>query len=250
MLDQNTKLWILVIVSLLAVVVLCFVGRIPQDLAYHQFADFRQFGGINNFSNVLSNLPFLLIGLLGLWRYPRLAERESKAGYWVLCMGVVLVGFGSAAYHYAPSNTSLLWDRLPMTVAFMALLSLLLSERVIGNYKNATLWLLVACGMVAALYWSWTELQGRGDLRPYVLVQFLPILLMPLILLLFPARYLRGSLLFVAFVLYFSAKVCEHFDYEIFTMTRCVSGHTLKHAVAALAVLCIICAVPTRGANN
>ena len=250
MFDQKTKSWLLVIVSVLAIVSLCFVGRIPQDAEYHQFADSRQIAGISNFWNVLSNLPFLLVGLFGLWRYPRLAASESKTGYMVLCLGIFLVGFGSAYYHQVPSNSSLLWDRLPMTVAFMALLSLLLGERVTSNYKNVSLWLLVAFGVCAALYWSWTESQGRGDLRPYVLVQFLPIVLMPLILLLFSAKYLRSSLLLYAFVLYFLAKACEHFDHEIYGMTQFVSGHTLKHLVAALAVLCIIGAVPVRGANN
>lgn len=238
------------VVTVLAVLGLCFVGRIPQDVGYHQFADSREIAGINSFLNVVSNLSFLLVGLFGLRRHPRLAVSESETGYLVLCIGVFLVGLGSAYYHLAPSNSSLLWDRLPMTAAFMALLSILLGERVTSGYKNASLWLLVAFGVSAALYWSWTESQGHGDLRPYVLAQFLPILLMPLILLLFPEKYLRSSLLLCAFGLYFLAKACEHFDRDIYEMTKFVSGHTLKHLVAAIAVLCIVSAVPIRGASN
>ena len=84
----------------------------------------------------MSNLPFLIAGLWGLSRYPRPAAPESRGGYLVLCIGTILVGFGSAYYHLAPSNGTLLWDRLPMTVAFMALLSLLLRERVTSAHST------------------------------------------------------------------------------------------------------------------
>jgi hypothetical protein len=247
--DQKGKSRLLLVISVLAVVTLFVVGRIPQDPAYHQFADTRQLFGLNNFWNVVSNLPFLLVGLIGLSRFPHLSP-EIKPGYLVLCLGVILVGFGSAYYHQAPSNSTLLWDRLPMTVAFMALLSLLLEERVINGHKQLVLLLLVAVGIAAALYWAWTESRGLGDLRPYVLVQFLPIVLMPLILLLYPEQYLRNSFLFYAFGLYFLAKACEHFDTQIYGLTGGMSGHTLKHVVAAGAVLCIIRAVTARSANN
>ncbi|ACV26453.1 ceramidase domain-containing protein [Kangiella koreensis] len=250
MFDTLNKSWLLVAISILAIAGMFFVGPIAQDNQYHLFADSHQIVGISNFWNVFSNFSFVLVGLFGLWRYPRLAVADSKAGYLFLCVGVLLVGFGSAYYHAAPSNASLLWDRLPMTVAFMALFALLLSERVISSCRNLVLWVLVIFGVLAALYWSWTESLGQGDLRPYMLVQFLPIILMPLILWLFKERYLSTSLLFYAFILYFLAKACEYFDHEIYEMTQLVSGHTLKHLVASLAVLCIICAVPAKSANK
>lgn len=249
MLDQKHRSWLLVLVAILAITGLCIVGRIPQDPGYHLFADARRIFGISNFWNVVSNLPFVLVGLFGLWRFPRLAVSDSKAGYLILCLGILLVGIGSAYYHLAPSNSSLLWDRLPMTMAFMALFSLLLGERVMSDYQGLSLGLLVMFGIFATLYWSWTESQGCGDLRPYALVQFLPIILLPLILWLFPARYLRSSLLIYAFALYFLAKAFEHFDRGIYETTQFISGHSLKHLVAALAVLCIIAAVPVRRAG-
>jgi hypothetical protein len=250
MLSLRNRSWILVFVSALAVTGLCCVGRIPQDPAYHSFSDSRHLAGIDNFWNVVSNLPFLLVACFGAWRFPRLAVAESRPGYLVLCAGVCLVGFGSAYYHLTPSNASLLWDRLPMTLVFMALLSLLLGERVTSRHKDLTLWILVACGVAAALYWAWSESQGRGDLRPYGLVQFLPLVLIPLILLLFPAKYIRGSLLISAFALYVLAKACEYFDGEIYGVSGLVSGHTLKHVLAALAVLCILIAVPVKAAGD
>lgn len=134
-----------------------------------------------------------------------------------------------------------------MTVAFMALLSLLLGERVIARHRHAWLATLVSLGIAAALYWYWTETGGQGDLRPYVLVQFLPVVLMPLILLMFPRRYLDTALLLQSFCLYFIAKALEHYDERVLDITGLLGGHALKHLAAAAAVLCIILAVPALG---
>ena len=244
--NLNLRVGVLAAISAVAVVALFFVGPIPQDPNYHLFADARRMLGIANFWNVVSNIPFVVVGAFGIMRFSRLAQPETSDGYFVMCLGVLLVGFGSAYYHLAPSNESLLWDRLPMTVAFMALLSLLLGERVTQSYHRSYLWLLVAAGVGSAVYWSWTELAGQGDLRPYALVQFLPIILMPLIILMFRTKYLSNTLLFSAFSLYFVAKALEQFDAQVFSALGFMGGHAIKHIAAAAAVLCIICAVPTR----
>jgi hypothetical protein len=128
----------------------------------------------------------------------------------------------------------------------MAFLSMLLGERVIGAYKQACLWLLVFTGICSVVYWSWTESLGRGDLRPYLLVQFLPVLLIPLIVSLFPSRYLSNSLLLSSFALYLVAKLLEHFDSGILNITGLTGGHAFKHVAAAIAGICIIYAIPAR----
>lgn len=144
---MSTQTWregLLVPVALAAVVALSLVGRLPQDPACHRFADTHAIAGIGNFWNVVSNLPFVVVGLYGLSRIPRLAQRESRNACLVLYMAVVGVGIGSAYYHHAPSNATLLWDRLPMTFAFVALMTLLLEERVLGRRQPGLLWLLLA----------------------------------------------------------------------------------------------------------
>ena len=139
MVTINWRKRLLVLVSLAAIVALSLLGRIPQDPAYHRFADARAFAGISNFCNVVSNLPFIAVGVYGLWRTSRLDCTQMIGAYRVLCAAVILVGFGSAWYHHAPSDATLLWDRLPMTVAFMALLALLLEERVLGRHQPGLL---------------------------------------------------------------------------------------------------------------
>lgn len=207
---------------------------IPQDPSYHAFADAGSRLGIANFWNVATNLPFLAIGLLGLARLPRLSAAALRPHYLVLCIGVALVGIGSAHYHLAPSTPALVWDRLPMTVAFMGLFAAILSDRVSPMLGRALLWPLVTLGIASIGWWIHTELEGSGDLRPYALVQFLPMLLLPLILLLSRDGGLQGRWLWASLAAYVAAKLAEHFDAAIFAATGVFSGHSLKHLFAAL----------------
>jgi hypothetical protein len=229
--------------------VLC-VPPLPQDQSYHNFADQRALLGLKHFWNVVSNLPFLVVGALGLrFVLGRAALRPGgpflePAERWpfvLFFLGVGLTAFGSTWYHLQPANERLLWDRLPMTVAFMALFAAVLMERI--NYRLG-LWLLpplVVLGLLSALYWHWTEQQGRGDLRFYYLVQFYPMLVLPLLLLVFPARYTRTVDLFAALGWYIAAKVCEHpLDATLFAVGGLVSGHTLKHLLAALSAYWVL----------
>ena len=220
---------------------------IPQDPGFHQFADERSIGQISNFFNVVSNALFLLVGVLGLLRARRIARPQAMPAYITLCTSVALVSLGSVFYHLAPGNLTLIWDRVPISIAFMALFSMLLHERVLPATAPATLWPMVGAGLLAAGYWLWTEQQGVGDLRAYALVQFLPIVLMPLILWLFPSQYLNNTWLWRALLLYGVAKLAEHFDLVIFDALQVLSGHSIKHMLAAWAAWCIILALPGTG---
>lgn len=210
------------------------LDRIPQDPAYHVFADRGPLLGIANFGNVMTNLPFLFVGLFGLTQAHRLSDSTLGLHYRVLCIGVALVALGSAYYHFDPSTPALVWDRLPMTVAFMALFAAILSDRLSRTLGRALLWPLVALGISSIAWWIHTELAGQGDLRPYALVQFLPMLLVPLILLLSKSGSLSTALLWKSLGAYGAAKLAEHLDPVIFEATGVFSGHSLKHLLAAL----------------
>lgn len=225
---------VLLVLSIVAVIATVAHAPIPQDPAYHAFADARPFAGIPNFADVISNLPFLIAGIYGLTRKPG----TNRAAYITLCAGVLLVSLGSAYYHLSPSNPTLLWDRLPMTIAFMALFSLLLEERVVDAKTLAPL---LAAGVASAVYWHWTD-----DLRPYLLVQFLPMILMPVILALYERKYLKTSYLVIALLLYTAAKFFEYYDARILSATGLASGHTLKHLAAGAASAYIIVSVPEK----
>jgi hypothetical protein len=148
--------------------------------------------------------------------------------------GLVLTAFGSGYYHLAPSNARLVWDRIPIMIAFMALLSAVITERV---SVGAGLWLfpvLQAAGIGSVLLWRASELRGRGDLRFYAAVQVYSILVLLLVLLL-PAKYTRGYDFAVVVAFYVLAKILEETDKQVFALGHIVSGHTLKHLAAAAA---------------
>ncbi|MBU1665594.1 MAG: hypothetical protein KKG92_09355, partial [Gammaproteobacteria bacterium] len=150
----------------------------------------------------------------------------------------LLVGLGSGYYHLAPDNDGLLWDRAAIALAFMAWLGAILGERVGVKTGLRLLPLLVAAGLASVFYWGWSEARGAGDLRPYLLMQAYPMLLIPLLLWLYPARYSGGRDILVVIGLYLLALLCDLSDRPVFDLTGgLVSGHTLKHLIAALAVL-------------
>ena len=205
-----------------------FAEPIAQDLAYHRFADTRAWWGLPNAADVLSNLFFVVVGVAGLvW-----LARHAGARRWMWVMffvGVTLTGFGSGWYHLQPGNETLVWDRLPMAVAFMAFLAALIADRVSDRGGAWLFGPLLVLGVGSVVYWHYTD-----DLRPYALVQFGPLLVMPLLLARYPARQLRTSDVLLVLGWYVLAKVLERADARVFALDGgVVSGHTLKHIAAA-----------------
>jgi hypothetical protein len=222
----------LMIVSLLALLPL---PRLLQDQSYHAFADQRELFGIPNFWNVVSNLPFIAVGAAGLWRFHR------DAATFVLFTGLFLTGFGSSYYHLNPNDSTLFWDRLPMTLCFAAILSAVVEERVDARAGVMLLRPLLAIGIFSLLLWRWTD-----DLRLYAWAQFFPFFALVLILQLFPPKYTGASYWIAAATLYALAKVLEYFDEMVYSAGEILSGHTLKHFAAAAAGFAILRLFQTR----
>lgn len=238
MTPEISRGYLLFAVAGVAVALMALAPPIPQDPRYHMFADTRTLLSIPNFWNVISNVPFVFAGVAGLL-FARRGRRdgllpELQPAYLVFFGGVLLTGFGSAWYHLAPDNRSLVWDRLPMTLAFMALFAVILGEHVSVQRARKLLLPLLVAGALSVVYWAVTEGRGRGDLRPYALVQFLPIVLIPLILLMYRSRFDRTAFIWWLVAIYAASKLLEHYDSDIFAMSGVMSGHSLKHIVAAI----------------
>lgn len=239
--------WVIGLVAMAAIIAVFRFPPIPQDPAYHGFADDRMLFGIPHFWNVASNAAFLVVGVFGWLKADRGAIAGDGLAYRVFCLGIIFVSIGSAYYHLDPSPQSLVWDRLPMTLAFMALFSMVVGDRVSEQLGARLLWPSVLLGVASVTYWYWSEVQGRGDLRPYVIVQFLPMLIIPLLLLLYSGKRMGTVFLWATLCTYALAKVAEYFDPAIFSWLGFWSGHTLKHLLSALAVLWVVLAfVPVR----
>ena len=207
---------------------------LPQPQAYHHFADQRELvRGIPNTLNVLSNAPFLLVAALGAlaaWPRDRFRTALERSDALVFFAGIALTGIGSTIYHWRPSDHTLPWDRLGMTVGFMAFVAMLIHE-----HLSSARWLLPVLLLIGVGSIAWWMI--ANDLRPYGWVQFFPILLVALIVATERPAYMSGRMALIAvFVAYAAAKVLEAADKGVYHATGdIVSGHTLKHLAAAVA---------------
>jgi hypothetical protein len=233
--------WVLVAFTIAVAAATALLPRIPQPQSYHDFADQRSLLGIPNFGDVASNLLFAASGAWGLlFLFGKRAQEQfvdprERWAYVFVFLGLLLTAFGSGYYHLAPDNARLVWDRLPMTLAFMGLVSAMISERVSVPAGFYLLPLLLAIGAGSVVMWWYSEARGMGDLRFYAAVQLYAVLILPVLLLL-PPRYTRSSDFAVVFCFYMLAKIFETADRGIFSLDRnTISGHTLKHLAAGAA---------------
>lgn len=229
---DGRKAVLLALVSLPLLILLFLYGApIPQDRGYHVFADGRTSFGIRNFSNVVSNIPFLLVGARGIVWCSMHPLAGALASWRTFFVGVALVSLGSAYYHLAPNDDALVWDRLPMTVAFMGLFVALLSEHLSPNTERTWLLPAITVGLGSVILWRITD-----DLRVYVSVQLAPLLAVPFLLAVFPGRYKDRHYLLYAAGFYVLAKCAEAFDREVYALTsEVLGGHALKHLLSAAA---------------
>lgn len=227
--------------------VIATLPPVAQPLQYHDFADQRACFGLPNCLDTVSNGLFILAGAIGLLFLRGGTARRAfinrhEAGFYKLFFGaVVLIGFASGYYHLAPDNAGLAWDRAAIALAFMVWFAAILGERIGLATAIIMLPLLLVAALGSVGWWYWSETQGAGDLRFYVLVQLVPILLIPLLLWLYPPRYSKGWHILLVIGLYLLALLFDYTDRRVFALTGgFVSGHTLKHVVAALAALWVV----------
>jgi len=222
----------LALLGILGVVTLAWYGPIAQDQSYHHFADQRSWLGIPNAGDVISNLAFALVALAAIpvlgratWAVP------SDRWPWIISVGTLLMtALGSGYYHWAPADGPLFWDRLPLSLTIAALAAATLGERCSPRRTPQLLAVLLPLAALATCSWRWS-----GDLRPYAIAQFLPLLTIAWLALAVPARYDRSRDPLIAALFYLAAKLGEHFDAQILAaLGGTVSGHTLKHLAAAL----------------
>ena len=245
MLSKRTGVVVLVTLTLVVIIAAIFAPRIAQPLAYHNFADRRAWLEVPNFADVVSNMGFAIVGIWGLvillgesWRVPFVDSRE-RWPYVIMFAGMILTALGSSYYHLAPANDRLVWDGLPMTMVFMALVAAMVIERISVPVGLALLPLLLLVGIASVAEWHLSEINGASDLRFYAALQAYAVVLLLAVLLL-PPRYTRSSDLAVVVGFYILAKIAETADRPIFAVGQVVSGHTIKHLLAAAAGLWIL----------
>ncbi|CAL5433443.1 unnamed protein product [Camellia sinensis] len=175
-----------------------------------------EFKRIPNTLNVVSNFPFLVIGIVGVilcfhGNYFRLRLQGEVWGWTCFFIGVAAVGIGPSYYHVKPNDATLVWDCLPQK-GTVSILPLLLA------------------GVISMLYWRLFD-----DLHPYALVQFVPCIVIPIMAILLPPMYTHSTFWLWAAGFYLLAKVEEAADKPIYKCPHhIVSWHTLKYLCAAM----------------
>ncbi|SOD42095.1 alkaline phytoceramidase [Nitrosovibrio sp. Nv4] len=247
--NDKRRLWMLSLLSAGMLLLAVIIPPIPQPLEYHQFADQRTYFGIPNFFNVVSNVAFLLVGIAGLGFLlcsggARIAkafvDSSERWPYLVLFLNVAMACIGSAYYHLAPGNERLMWDRLPIAIGIMALLAAALNERVNPKAGLLLLPVLIAVGVGSVMHWHWSKQRGAGNLNFYIVVQFYSLLVIILLGIYFPSRYTHGSGIYMALAFYAIAKLAEIGDRAIYDIGQVISGHTVKHLLAAAAIYLVV----------
>lgn len=239
---------LLIVTAIAFALVFMFVKPIKQSTHYHHFANEFKFGGIENVANVFSNIGFVIVGALGVWLC--IKEKQYNPFALSLVLGIFLTGFGSAYYHYTPNNITLVWDRIPMTIIFSSFFALIYALY-FSAQKAQILWIMNGIlGIFSVYYWQYTESLGQGDLRLYAILQFLPMILIFIILVLnhHLNKHLLKPLLSIL-IWYVIAKVFEHYDHQVYEFTQIISGHPLKHIAAAVATYYMLAFVRVKSSN-
>ncbi len=236
---MSNKTWRLALLAAIPFAVLAALFShppIPQPLEYHLFADSRGCFGVPNFGDVASNLAFLIAGLLGLHQCLTARPEGARFAWLLFFAGAALVSLGSAYYHWEPNNRTLLWDRLPMTIGFMGAYVALVAEYADRRLEPLLILPAVAVGFASVIYWGLTD-----DLRLYFAVQGTVFASVLLLIAAFPHPPRQRAFLALGLGTYALAILFEQLDRQIYEiMAGVVSGHTIKHLLAACAVFVLV----------
>lgn len=225
-----------------------FVGDWDVPDTDHQYADTRPLGPLPNAADVLSNLPLVVIGLIGARRLLTgvragtvvLSNPAEVLPWLVLFLGIAASGVGSTWYHLQPTAERLLWDRGPIALSMAAFIGAALTERVGPREGILTLPVLAVAALltVGAAY--------QGDLRYYIWLNLVALLVVPLLCRVVGGPYSLTGLWYGAVALYLLAKVAELFDADVYALGQILSGHTLKHLLAAAGIATLVHMVTRR----
>ena len=243
---SSSQKWLISILFLiLFIAVIVFTAPIPQDPNYHLLVNKRYRFGIPNFADVISNLPFTIIGLMGLFLCAN-SQHKTSISWITFFTGLIFVAMGSSYYHLNPNNQTLVWDRLPMMISFMALFAALLVENIPACKEKTVLPVTTFLGLFSVIYWHYSN-----DLRFYGFMQFAPLASIPAILYLYKGQYTHRIYLMYGLLCYIFAKIFEMADKLVFDLSgELFSGHTIKHLFAAASTYCVYLMLKKRHLMN
>lgn len=211
-------------------------GPVRLTVDVHHYADTRSWAGLPHALNVLACLPLFAAACFGVMTTWRSAWGNEVRHPWMAFHGfAALSALGSAVYHGSPSDEAYLLAHGATSGAFVMLTCGALAERVhrsFGSWRGLTaaaLLLLASLSLVAT-----GHLSGQGaDVRPLLLLQVLPVLLIPAGAISLPGVYTRLRDWLVILATYALAKLLDLGDTLLLDLTGGLSGHTAMHLALA-----------------
>jgi hypothetical protein len=217
-----------------------------QPADYHHFADTRLICGVRNGADVLSNLAILAAGLVNLswcWRH-RASDAVQMPGMMTASLGFVMAAAGSAVYHFRPTDATLVWDRLPMTIIFAGVLAMLYTSVTGRRFLWSQMASLVAAAMLTALVWALF-----GELWPYALLQYGG--LAAVVGFTYSRKVANASGWWALICCYGVAKLFETIDASVWIATdHVLAGHALKHIACGAAGFALLGIVKQRRSSE
>jgi hypothetical protein len=243
---MNLRDYLLLIITAVAIGGIFLLEPIPQDQEYHHFVDQRNFLGMPNFLDVITNFSFIIVGIAGIYFSKKMNKLQLKVISLTLFVGFILLTFGSGYYHLYPNDYTLVFDRIPMSIIFMSFFAIFIYDYINPKIGFYLFLILLGLGIFSVMYWYYTETLGKGDLRIYGLVQFFPVLAIPLIIWLYRSHYNYVKDIVPIYFFFGLAKLTEALDEEIFELLQVISGHSLKHLFMAISGAFIIVMIKRR----
>lgn len=232
--SNKTIFYVAMVISIITIIAL---SPLTQSQLYHNFAEQRILFNIPHFGDVLSNLSFVVVGILLLWQSKTWQYTELYKGQYslfkFLAYGSILLGLGSGYYHWAPVDITLAWDRATMILGFGVIFydSCLRYNIFSVNKPLIGVSITTILFLCTIIFWLVTS-----RLEPYVFVQFFTMFIL-VVFAIKNYKEIPSKHLFNMFVWYALAKLFENQDKTIFSYTNeLISGHTLKHIAYAIAL--------------
>nr|VDD34004.1 unnamed protein product [Brassica oleracea] len=235
-------------------ILMFFTPKVPlHSFRHHVFADKRNFMGVPNTLNVMTNFPFLIIGVLGFvlclgGSFFNISLKGEIWGWTLFYASVSSLAFGSAYYHLKPDDNRIVWDTLPILIAYSSLFSSFLVERAGERVGLSCLVLLLFISVLSVAYARQVQIEviicvlvdGRvfNDLRLCLTFQLIPCLAIPVMTVLLPPKYTHSRFWLLATAAHAVSKIEGLADSKIYNFNGyTISGHSLGHLCSALAML-------------
>lgn len=238
---------LIVFATLLCAILILLLITLPTSdpIAYFEFADQRTLLGVTNMWDVMSNFGFFFVGLVGLWKWRKNRQLQLSGNveitnqiYFQFAISVAIIWtcFGSAYFHDHPGLERVFWDRLPMTFVFSTIVGWLIADKINFTWGTLVAVVLSISGAVFLVLWKYEIYH----LKPYYLLQYGGLIAALLLCALFPEGRYSNSKFYFTFAVYIIAKLTEHSDRPIFEILGFMSGHTIKHFLAAYAIWILV----------